>query len=478
MGVPRIAIVGRPNVGKSSLLNRLARQRVSIVAPMPGVTRDRVSALVELDPPLEAPPDARAKLAEVVDTGGYGAYIAEGRRFDDVGADLARLSPEIEAQIRTAVEQASMILLVVDAQVPLSALDHAIAGLLRRMGAGDRVVPVANKVDGERWIAHAQEAAALGFGPPRCVSATTGFGVRELLDELHGRVEAETGEPAPPEEMKLAIVGRRNSGKSTLINTLAGEPRVIVSEIAGTTRDAVDVRFEMEGRTLLAIDTAGVRKRKSVGDEVELYAYRRMLAAVERAGVVLLLIDATADVSRVDQKLAAELQSRFKPTVIAVNKWDLVEGRRRPEDYVEYLTRELRGLEYAPIAFLSARENQGVRDLVAMAFNLFEQAGHFEQTSRLNRIVESIVQRRGPSSRRGSEAKIYYAAQIGAHPPTIALVVNDPELFRGDYERYLLNRFHEELSFSEVPIRLLLRSRKRREEGEETATARRSSPRR
>jgi GTP-binding protein len=470
MGVPKIAIVGRPNVGKSSLLNRLAGKRVSIVAPTPGVTRDRVTALVELDPPLESPPGSASTLVELVDTGGYGAYTAAGRRFDDIGADLTLLVPQIETQIRLAVEEAALVLFVVDAQAGLTTLDGTIATLLRKSGAARRVVVVANKVDGAKWVAQGQEASALGFGEPWCVSATTGFGVRELLDALHGRVRPGDA-AAPSEEMRLAIVGKRNSGKSTLINTLAGEPRVIVSEIAGTTRDAVDVRFRIEGRTLLAIDTAGARKRKSVSDDVELYAYDRMLAAVARADVVLLLIDATAEVSQVDQRLASELLRRFKPVVITVNKWDLVEDRLKPQDYQEYLTERLRGLDFAPIAFVSAAANQGVREVIALAFNLFEQAGHVEPTAGLNRIVRSIVTRSGPSSRQGREARIYYAAQIGTHPPTIALVVNEPALFRGEYERYLLNRLHEELDCGEVPIRLLFRRRRRDEREAEDPVA-------
>ncbi len=461
MSVPKIAIVGRPNVGKSSLLNRLARERVAIVAPTPGVTRDRVSAIIEVDAPLQTPPGTPSRLVEMVDTGGFGAYTAAGKRYDDIGMDLAELTPEIEAQIRVAMKQARLILLVVDAQSGLTALDHAIGTMLRREGVTGGVLPVANKVDSEKWIVQGQEAASLGFGLPFCVSATTGFGFRQLLDVLHARAPvAGPEETDPPQEMKLAIVARRNAGKSTLINTLAGEPRVIVSEIAGTTRDAIDVQFEIEGRTMLAIDTAGVRKRKSFADEIELYAHFRMLAAITRADVVLFLIDATQEVSQVDKKLSQELQRQYKPTVIAVNKWDLVDHRLEPGDYQEYLTKQIRGLEYAPIAFMSARNGQGVREVVTMAFNLYQQAGHFESTGPLNRLIESIVARRGPSSRLGSQAKVFYASQIAIRPPTIALVVNKPKLFYGPYQRYLLNRLHEELSFSEVPIKLLFRSRR------------------
>jgi GTP-binding protein len=460
--LPQIAIVGRPNVGKSSLLNRLARHKVSIVAPEPGVTRDRVSAVIEIDAPLETAKGTPPRLAEVVDTGGFGAYTAQGKRFDDVGADLATLAPEIESQINVAAERADVILLVVDAQSGLCGLDHEIAAKLRRHGDNSKILLVANKVDSESWLADAVEASTLGFDEPIYVSAANGYGFRDLAGRIWQRLDATgNGEPDPEGEMKIAIIAKRNAGKSTLINALAGEPRVIVSEIAGTTRDAVDVRFEIAGRTMLAIDTAGVRKRKSISDDIELYAYHRMLAAIRRADVVVFLVDATVEVSQVDKKLSMELQQQCKPTVIAVNKWDLVEAGIKGQDYLKYLTEQLRGISYAPIVFVSAKEGNGLDDLVAMAFNLYQQASHFEPTSKINQVVESILQRRGPSPRLGGHAKVYYACQIAANPPTIALVVNNPKLFHGAYERYLINRLHEELPYSEVPIRLLFRSRKR-----------------
>ncbi len=465
MSMPRVAIVGRPNVGKSSLLNRLAKRRVSIVDPTPGVTRDRVATTIEIDPPVETPKGTPSITVELIDTGGFGVYMAEGKRFDDVGADLSTLTGDIEGQIRAAIASADLVLFVIDAQSGITALDEQIATMLRQLGVSQRVMPVANKVDGEKWVVHGLEAAALGFGEPQCISAENGFGVREMIDVMHGRLIDRASELAEQEkeaELKLAIVGKRNAGKSTLINALAGEERVIVSEIAGTTRDSIDVRFEIEGRTMIAIDTAGLRKRKSFADDIEFYAYHRMLSAIRRSDVALLLLDATAPISQVDQKLAQELQRQYKPVVIVVNKWDLVEEKLSPEDYLEYITKELRGLDYAPIIFISAIKGEGLRDAVAMAFNLREQANHRETTGSLNAIIGKILEQRGPSSKLGTRAKLLYATQIEINPPTIAMVVNKPELFTGTYERYLMNRLREELPFSEVPIRLVFTRRERK----------------
>lgn len=464
MSLPQIAIVGRPNVGKSSLLNRLARRRVSIVDPTPGITRDRVSTIVELSPPVEDATNHPDRLVELIDTGGFGVYTAEGERYDDVGEDLTRLTEGIEQQIRFAIDQADIILFVIDAQSGITGLDQTVADLLRRSGQADRVTLVANKVDDDSWESHALDASTLGLGEIMCVSANTGHGVRHLLEDLYRRVSEmpDDGSTHDPDVFKFAIVGKRNAGKSTLINALAGAPRVIVSEIAGTTRDSVDVRFEMEGHTMIAIDTAGLRKRKSMRQDVEYYANHRALQSIRRADVVLLMIDATEDISQVDKKLSQELQKLFKPVVIVVNKLDLVDPDvASPDDYLEYITKELRGLDYAPIVFISAKDGEGLRDVVAMAVNLYRQAGHREPTGSLNQAMQGILAMRGPSSRLGTQAKLYYASQVGVHPPTIVLMVNQPKLFEGQYERYLLNRVREVLPFSEVPIRLIFRARKR-----------------
>ncbi|HVP72814.1 MAG TPA: ribosome biogenesis GTPase Der [Phycisphaerales bacterium] len=473
--IPSVAIVGRPNVGKSSLLNRLVGRRVSIVDPTPGVTRDRIGVEIEIDPPTETPRGTPSITCEIFDTGGYGVYMAEGKRYDDVGADLSTLTKDIERQIGLAIDNADLILFLLDAHDGVTALDRTIAKLLRQKNATKKVLSVANKVDGEKWIAHGVEAAGLGFGEPIGVSAENGFNIRQLRETLYEKLwpialaESKPGEDDDTNdsksggaEVKVAIVGKRNSGKSTLINAWAGEERVIVSEIAGTTRDSVDVRLEIDGRALIAIDTAGLRKRKSFADDVEFYAYGRMIDAIKRCDVALLLLDASAEVSQVDQKLAQELQEHFKPTVIVVNKWDLAEKKGlKTGDYGEYLLQQLRGLDYAPIAFVSATEESGLQDLLAMAFNLHQQASHRETTGRLNTAIREIMEQRGPSSKAGARAKVYFVSQVTVQPPTIVLSVNKPALFHGQYERYLLGQMRERLPFAEVPIKLLFRERER-----------------
>ncbi len=446
----------------------LAQARVSIVDPTPGVTRDRVSIHVDLVPPIDRlgkheDPEDYAKTVEIVDTGGYGIYTD---RDDDL--DSKELTSSVEYQITQAVRTADVILFVVDAQSGILPLDETVTELLRRAGVVDSVKLIINKVDSEKWEAHAADAMSLGFEHFCLISAETGYNKREFLGLIYDSVPEQTETPAPPAEMLLAIVGKRNAGKSTLVNALAGEERVIVSHIPGTTRDSVDVRFEINDRVMIAIDTAGIRKRKSIQDDVEYYSTHRALRSIRRADVIALVIDATVDISQVDKKLTKEIQEHFKPCVIVVNKWDLVKGKKdrkghlmTPEHYLDYITQELRGLEYCPCVFISAKESDGVKDAIALAFNLFEQSKHRETTGKLNNLIQTVLERRGPSSRLGRQAKVFYVSQVAVQPPTIVFVVNNRSLFIGQYERYLLNRLREEMAFSEVPIRLLFRDRKR-----------------
>lgn len=439
MSLPVVAIVGRPNVGKSSLFNTLMGSRISIVEPTPGVTRDRVSGVCEID----------EKFFELVDTGGYGVVDR-----DDLGEHVHR-------QIEFAVNQANLILFVVDGREGVTPLDKETAELLRRHT--DRVRLVANKVDEPHMAAATGEFLRLGYGEPITVSAMNGSGkwaLRELILEcLKDRQE---GRPENP-SMKLALVGKRNAGKSSFVNALAGEPRVIVSEIPGTTRDSVDVQFEKDGRKFVAIDTAGVRKKAKLADDIEFYAYSRATNSIERADVVLLLIDSTETVGQVEKQLAGRIVELFKPCVLVVNKWDLAKGKAATSDYGDYLTKLLPHLDFAPISFTSAIDGHNVDATIDVAWTLFKQAQTRVTTATLNQILQDALAANTPSAKRGRKApKLFYATQVATQPPTIVVFANDAHLITQDYERFLLNRFRERLPYGEIPIRLVFRARTRR----------------
>ena len=452
--LPKVVIVGRPNVGKSSLLNLLAGRRVSIVDPTAGVTRDRVGSTIDLPP--TGIDDDEPRQAELIDTGGYGIE------------DSDDLTAQIERQIEIGIAEADLILFVVDAQSGVVALDRRVADLLRTSTGGEGPLLVANKVDSNSHAAAACEASELGFGPPLMISATSGYGKSDLIEALRNRIDWDRLPPAPidaEDEFKLAIVGKRNAGKSTLVNALAGTERTIVSELAGTTRDAVDVQFQINNRAFIAIDTAGVRKRKSLAGDIEFYSYHRCLRSIRRADVVVFLIDAAVPVSHVDKQLGLEILRHHKPCVIVVNKWDLAEKTQTQDQYVEYLDQVLQGLDFAPLAFVSAQRGQGIRPLMGMAINLFDQASHRVPTGELNRHMEQILARSEPKSKSGKRAKIYYVAQTDVCPPTIRLWVNHPEIFDAGYQRYLINQFRNTLPFSEVPIQLLIQGKQRLPKG-------------
>ncbi|MBW7906203.1 MAG: ribosome biogenesis GTPase Der [Phycisphaerae bacterium] len=435
MALPVVVIVGRPNVGKSSLLNALARERISIVDPRAGTTRDRVSALIE----------HRDRYFELIDTGGVGVV------------DVDHLESHVEEQIRFALARADVVLFVVDAQDGLTVLDQRVAELLRRLSVP--VMVVANKVDDPRHVAQTAEFIRLGHGEPLPASALHVQGREELLDRLVALLgERADGHPADP-VMKLAIVGKRNAGKSTLVNALAGEERVIVSEVPGTTRDAVDVRFERDGRVFVAIDTAGVRKKRSMGD-LDFYSYTRALRSIQRADVVLHLIDATVPVSEVDLKLARAILDAHKPLLLGINKWDLVGDRATSAQFGEYLARAMPMLPFAPIVLLTASTGRNVHAAIDVAQSLFNQANTRVGTGQLNAVLEKLLEARGPTARHGRKAvRIYYATQVGTAPPTIVCFCNDPSLVTDNYRRYLENRLRAALPYAEVPIRLLFRPR-------------------
>lgn len=438
MPLPMVAIVGRPNVGKSSLLNVLAGRRISIVDPTAGVTRDRVQALCELE----------GIYFDLVDTGGYGVVDR-----DDLGE-------QVEQQIRYAVDQATLILFVVDAQEGVNPLDQSVADWLRR--CSKPVILLANKVDSPAARTELADLVRLGFGEPMPVSAVHHLGLSELKTRIAEIIRPFSDGAAPPDPtMKIAIVGRRNVGKSSFINALAGQERVIVSQVPGTTRDAVDVRFERDGHVYVAIDTAGVRKRSKIADDIEYYGYHRAQLSIRRADVVLLMIDATEDVSHVDKTLGGYIVEQFKPCILVVNKWDLAKGRAVTGDYEEYLYKTLPGLDFAPIVFTTATQNRNVQAVIDVAASLFKQARTRIPTGQLNQVVNEAMNANPPKPKRGvGPVKVFYATQVAVCPPTIAFFVNDPGRVNPGFERFLLNRLREQLPFEEVPIRLLFRSRR------------------
>jgi len=435
MALPVVPIIGRPNVGKSTLFNRLAGRRISIVDAQAGVTRDRVSTTTE----------AGDRHFELVDTGGYGVE------------DLDALGPQIEQQIRYARDRADVVLFLVDAQSGPTPLDHQLAQLLRREEKS--VILVANKVDNEKLLMSASEFLTLGFDEMVCISALRGDGINDLLEAVARHLAS--AQAAPPDPvMKLALVGPRNAGKSTFINSLAGEDRVIVSEIPGTTRDAVDVRFELGGESFLAIDTAGIRKKSKIRDSIEFYGLARAERSIRRADVILLVIDATEKVGQVTKKLAGYIVEHYKPCVIVVNKWDLAVGKADIDQYGEYLGKTLPGLSICPISLVCATDAVNVTDTVKVAWNLFKQSIIRVPTAKLNAAIEEIRKLRPPrASRAKRHPKVYYATQVDVRPPTIVVFVNDKEAFSGEYQRYVVNRLHEMLPFSEIPIRLIVRQR-------------------
>jgi len=434
MALPTVAIIGRPNVGKSSLLNALAGRMISIVEPTAGVTRDRISTIIERND----------KYIELIDTGGYGIVDAD------------HLDEHVEDQIRRAIESANLVIFMVDIRDGLTPLDKTIAQLLRKENL--KVIGVANKADTARMFPTAGEFTRLGFGDFLCISAQNNLNKSVLLDRVFDEVSHLDSQKPDEPVMKIAIVGKRNAGKSTLLNAMVGEKRVIVSETPGTTRDAVDVRFKKDGRTIIAIDTAGVRKKGKMAGDIEFYGFVRATRSIRRADVVLLLIDATEPVSQVDKKLAKFIIDEYKTSIIVVNKWDLAKDQADTGDYEDYLGKVLTGLRYAPIAFTTASESKNVQSVLDLAAELFKQTTTKMPTPKLNKAFERIkAEKSGVARNKAGMPKIYYATQIAINPVTILMFVNNPELFDENYKRFIIGRLQSLLPISEVPIRLLAR---------------------
>ncbi len=439
MSLPQVAIVGRPNVGKSSIFNWLAGQRLAIVDDVAGVTRDRMTRVIEYE----------ERYFEIVDTGGIGIN------------DVDDLSNEIEEQINYAIATAGILLFVVDTKQGVTGLDERIAKRLR--GCNVPLLLVANKVDDPKYDVDASEFFRLGLGDPLLVSATNHRNKYMLLDsicEALGNLADLPLETVAEPEMKIAIVGQRNVGKSTFINTLLDEPRMIVSEVAGTTRDSVDVRFEMDGKSFVAIDTPGLRRSKSVRTDIEFYSTHRAQRTIRYADVVLMFFDASRRISKVDRQLCGYIESHYKPCIFVVNKWDLMTEHMPTQNWADYLRDNFTTQWNVPIAFITAQTGRNVKKLLSHTQMLFKQSRDRVPTSDLNRLIRLALENHPPSlTNRGKRPKIYYAAQIGVAPPTIVLKCNDPDAFSRTYRRYLLGVLRDTLSFGEVPIRLVLEQR-------------------
>ncbi|MEQ8788210.1 MAG: ribosome biogenesis GTPase Der [Pirellulaceae bacterium] len=438
MSIPKVVIVGRPNVGKSSIFNWLSGRRLAIVDSTAGVTRDRVTHLIENE----------GRFFELIDTGGIGIEDADN------------LTQEIEAQIEAGIEMADVVMFVVDTRAGILPLDQEVAKRLRYVNKP--VICVANKTDHPSLDPQADEFYKLGRGKLVRVSAEQKRNREELLSLVAQRLPAaKPGEQEAQAEtlMKTAIVGRRNVGKSTFVNTLADAERMIVSEVPGTTRDSVDVRFELDGKAFVAIDTPGLRKGKSVRTDIDFYSTHRAQRSVRRADVVLLFFDAASRISKVDKQLCKYIADNYKPCIFVVNKWDLMHGQMPTEKWVIYLRDTFPTMWHVPIAFITGQTGKNVKLLLNHAQMLFRQSRDRITTGELNRLVKKAIQLNPPPIFKGRRPKVYYATQVASQPPTIVLICNNPAAFAPTYRRYLLGVFRDQLSFGEVPIKLYLHQR-------------------
>jgi GTP-binding protein len=456
MSKPIVALVGRPNVGKSTLFNRIVGQRLAVVDDQPGTTRDRLHASAEWN----------GVCFTVVDTGGIEILpetVAVGRRPGPervLAQDSAPYIPMMRAQAEQAIREADAIIFLTDASSGLTSGDEEVADILRR--ARCPVFLAANKADNLRLRQEAMEFYALGLEAVYPITALHGTGVADLLDDVVASlppIELEAGD----ERIKLAIVGRPNVGKSSLLNKLLGEERAIVSPVAGTTRDAIDTYLDWEGTPVTLIDTAGIRRRGKVEKGVEYYSVLRALRAIQRADVALLLIDGIDGVTAQDAHVASLVLDEWASVVVLVNKWDAVEkDAYTVVEYTNWVREALRFLDYVPVLFVSALTGQRVHKVVPTALQVHNARFVRIPTGELNRLVQDAVARHSPPSKRGKRLKIYYASQPGVAPPTFVFHVNDRDLVHFSYERYLENRLRDAYGFPGTPLRLIFRQRERR----------------
>ncbi|MDI6829816.1 MAG: ribosome biogenesis GTPase Der [Actinomycetota bacterium] len=437
--LPLVAVVGRPNVGKSTLVNRMVGHGDAIVESRPGVTRDRKYFTASW----------RGRDFRVVDTGGLDPVAEDG------------LAQAVGRQAMLAVREADLVLMMVDASEGITAADEEVAEALRR--AGKPVILVANKVDNQRREDDAVEWYSLGMGDPWPVSAMHGRNIGDLLDAVVDALpepleEGEDEEEA--EETVVAIVGRPNVGKSTLFNRLIREERSIVSEVPGTTRDAVDTRVEVEGRAYRFIDTAGWRRRTRVKEGVEFYSLVRVWRAIDRAQVVLLVVDASQGVTEQDQRIAARIREDGRACVVVLNKWDRVKAEGNPGEAFEDAREELRHVAYAPFLRVSGLTGAGVKRILPAVDRVRSAWESRVQTSHLNELLHRVLSQTPPPSRRGRRLQIYYLTQARTAPPQFVFFVNRPDLADPSYERFLERKIRESFDFEGSPLRIVLRSRR------------------
>ena len=431
-----LCIVGRPNVGKSTLFNKIVGRRIAITEDTPGVTRDRIYAEGEW----------LGNYFTVIDTGG----------LEPSSEDI--MMSNIKKQAEIAIDTADVILFVVDGREGLTGLDREVGEMLRR--SGKRVVVACNKVDSLELSDSIYEFYELGLGDPLPISAEQGLGLGDLLDEIVKNFPEERNTDYDEDIIKVALIGKPNVGKSSLINNILGEERVIVTDIPGTTRDAIDSYVEYEDENYIFIDTAGLRRKKRIYEDVERYSVVRTLAAVDRSNICVLVIDATEGITEQDTKIAGYAHDNGKGMIIAVNKWDLVE---KDTDTTNRFTKEIRDklgfILYAPIVFISATTGQRVEKLLQMIKLVNNNYNLRIKTGVLNDIINRAVLMNQPPSDKGVRAKIYYATQVAVKPPSFVIFANNKELMHFSYVRYLENQIRDHFGFDGVPIRISFRER-------------------
>ncbi len=433
--IPVVAIVGRPNVGKSSLFNRIVGERIAITDQTPGLTRDRIYAQGEW----------LGRRFNMIDTGGID--------FDD-----APFVHDIKAQTEIAIEEADLIVFLVDVKAGITEEDSLIARMLYK--ANKNVLVAVNKVDDVNMKDTLYEFYALGLGDPIAVSAHHGIGIGDLLDEVVNLLPEAKTEPYEADTIKLCLIGRPNVGKSTLMNTLIGENRVIVSEIEGTTRDAIDSIFTKDDQEYVVIDTAGLRKRGKVYEAAEKYSVLRALSAIERSDISLIIIDAERGILEQDKKIAGYAHDSGKASILVINKWDTLDKDHRTMNrWEEDMRDHFQFLNYAPIIFLSALTKARVNTLFPTIQQVYKEYTKRVNTPVLNDVISDAFQMNPPKRHNGGIIKGYYATQVNTKPPTFVLFVNDTSWMHFSYERYLKNKLREAFGFQGTPIKLILRKR-------------------